>query len=142
MDSIIDLNKRGSAVDFTWLKDLEKILKSKKLRLDLKSLKKYISLALVSKKEIKELNNVYRNKDSITDVLSFNLDTKEVLGEVVICLDQAKKQAKEKKNSIKSELKLLTIHGILHLLGYDHEISLKEAEKQENKEKEILELLK
>ena len=79
MDSIIDLNKRGSAVDFTWLKDLEKILKSKKLRLDLKSLKKYISLALVSKKEIKELNNVYRNKDSITDVLSFNLDTKEVL---------------------------------------------------------------
>lgn len=138
----IDLNKRGNIADFTWLKDLEKVLKSKKLGLDLSKLKKYISLALINKKEIKELNRVYRNKDSITDVLSFNLDTKEVLGEIVICLDQAKKQAKEKKNSIKAELKLLTIHGILHLLGYNHEVSLKEAEKQEKKEEEILKLLK
>jgi len=142
MNNIIDLNKRGYLANFKWLIDLDKILRSKKINLNLKKLKKYISLALVSKKEIKKLNKLYRNKDYVTDVLSFSLDTKEILGEVVICLDQAKKQAKEKKKSLKSELKLLTIHGILHLLGYNHEVSLKEKYKQEKKEKEILNLLK
>jgi len=142
MNNIIDLNKRGYLVNFKWLTDLDKILRSKKINLDLKKLNKYISLALVSKKEIKKLNKLYRNNDYVTDVLSFNLDTKEMLGEIVICLDQAKKQAKEKKKSLKSELKLLTIHGILHLLGYNHEVSLKEKYKQEKKEKEILNLLK
>ena len=70
------------------------------------------------------------------------MHSKEILGEIVICLEEAKKQALEKKKTIKSELKLLTVHGLLHLLGYDHEKSKKEEKRQEEKEKEILNLLK
>ena len=142
MNSLIDLNKRGYKVNFSWLKDLEKVLRNKKVNLNQKELKKYISLALINKKEIKELNRVYRNKNKVTDVLSFNLNSKEILGEIVICLEQAKRQAQEKKISLEKELKLLTIHGFLHLLGYDHEKSKKEAKRQEKKEEEILNLLK
>ena len=141
MNKLIYLNKRGYLADFSWLIDLEKILRSKKINLNLKQLKKYISLALISKNEIKKINKLYRKKNRVTDVLAFKLNTKEVLGEVVICLDIAKKQAREKKKSLRSELKLLTIHGFLHLLGYDHEKSLIEAERQEKKELEILNLL-
>ncbi len=142
MNNLIDLNIRGYRVDFTWLKDLEKIVKKKSIDLNQKELNKYISLALINKKEIKELNKVYRKKNKVTDVLSFNLHSKEILGEIVICLEEAKKQALEKKKTIKSELKLLTVHGLLHLLGYDHEKSKKEEKRQEEKEKEILNLLK
>ena len=103
---------------------------------------KQISLALVDKKEIKKFNKVYRKKDNITDVLSFTLDDEYVLGEIIICLEQARKQAKEKKETLKSELQLLTVHGILHLLGYDHEKGFKYAKEQEKKEQEILNLIK
>ena len=142
MNDLIVLNKRSYQANFNWLKDLEKILRSKKVNLNKKKLKKYVSLALISKREIKELNKLYRKKNKVTDVLSFNLNTKEILGEIVICLEQARKQAQEKKKSLKTELKLLTVHGFLHLLGYDHEKSKKEAREQEKKELEILNLLK
>ena len=132
---ILNLNKRGFKVDFSWLVDLEKVIK-KEL-----SLKKQISLALVDKKEIKKFNKVYRKKDNITDVLSFTLDDKYILGEIIICLEQARKQAKEKKKTLKSELQLLVVHGILHLLGYNHEKGVKYAKEQEKKEKEILNLI-
>ncbi len=132
---ILLINKRGESVDFSWLGILQKIVVRKF------KIKKQISIALISSKEIKELNKVYRKKDSATDVLSFNLDSQEILGEIVICLDQAKINAKQKKNTIISELKLLTVHGILHLLGYDHEKGKKYTIEQEEKEKEILLLL-
>ena len=61
-----------------------------------------------------------------------------ILGEVVICLDQAKKQAKEKKHSLTMELKILLVHGILHLLGFDHERSALEQQRQEKEEQIIL----
>ncbi len=133
---ILNLNKRSFKVDFSWLLDLEKVIK-KELKVN-----KQISLALVDKKEIKKFNKVYRKKDNITDVLSFTLDDEYVLGEIIICLEQARKQAKEKKETLKSELQLLTVHGILHLLGYDHEKGFKYAKEQEKKEQEILNLIK
>ncbi|MBT4849997.1 rRNA maturation RNase YbeY [Candidatus Parcubacteria bacterium] len=132
---ILLINKRGESADFSWLSTLQKIV-ARKFKI-----KKQISIALISSKEIKALNKVYRKKDIATDVLSFNLDSREILGEIVICLGQARINAKQKKNTIVSELKLLTVHGILHLLGYDHEKGKKYTIEQEEKEKEILLLL-
>lgn len=128
----IYLNKRGSRANFSWLKNLEKII-AKKFKL-----KQAISLALVSETEIKNLNRVYRHQNKVTDVLSFNLDSPAILGEVVICLAQAKRQAKFHKKSLSAELKLLTIHGILHLLGFDHEKSEAEYQSQEIMQNKIL----
>ncbi|MBP9802284.1 rRNA maturation RNase YbeY [Patescibacteria group bacterium] len=135
-DSLLVLNKRSHKIDFSWLTDLEKIIKK---RFKLKS---SISIALVSPKEIQDLNKVYRHKNKVTDVLSFNIDSEENLGEIVICLEQAKKQALANKKTLKSELKLLTVHGILHLLGYDHELSEVEYLRQEKEQEKILALLK
>jgi len=129
---ILNLNKSGIVADFSWLSKLEKILKKEF------KLKKQISIALVSGPEIKELNRVYRNKNKITDVLSFELDNDYILGEVLICLEQARRQAQEKKNTYKGELQLLTVHGILHLLAYDHEKSVKEEKRQQEMEQKIL----
>jgi probable rRNA maturation factor len=80
----------------------------------LKNLKE-VSLAIVGNAKIKELNKKYRRKNEVTDVLSFNY------GEIFICLPQAKKQAKQLGHSLKKELAILLIHGLLHLAGYDDE---------------------
>lgn len=135
-EPLIVLNKRSCTANFTWLLHLEKIIQKKF------KIKKNISIALVSEIEIKNLNKVYRHKNKVTDVLSFNIDSVEILGEIVICLAQAKKQALEHKHSLKAELQLLTVHGILHLLGYDHELSEQEYLRQEKEQEKILALLK
>ena len=135
MSNLLFLNKRGFTADFSWLKNLEKILKKKT------KLKKTVSIALLSEEEIKQLNRVYRNKNKITDVLSFTIASDDILGEVLICPNQARVQAKKNSQTNKQELQLLTIHGILHLLGYDHEASVKDAAKQERLEQEILKIL-
>lgn len=80
-----------------------------------------VSIAFVSPKKMRELNKIYRGKDSMTDVLSFNLNTKECFGEIVFSFEQAKIQAFEMKHPIKNELIFLLVHGLLHLFGYDHE---------------------
>lgn len=132
MNNLVYINKRGYRVDFSWLDDFAKIV-SKKFKI-----RKEISIAILSPLEIKKLNKIYRQKNKVTDVLSFNLDDEKILGEILICLEQAKKQAKEKKTSLQAELKLLATHGTLHLLGYDHELSASEAERQEKEEKLLL----
>ncbi|BBU47614.1 rRNA maturation RNase YbeY [Mycoplasmopsis felis] len=104
-----------------------KISKNKKIILD---------VSFVSKNKIKELNKEYRNKDYVTDILSFDFGDKSLydelpiyfLGELVICWDKIKKQAKEFNHSIKREFCYLFTHGLVHLQGYDHEI---EQEKKE-----------
>lgn len=135
-DKLLNLNKAGQVANFSWLANLEKIIKKKF------KLKKQISIALVTEQQIRDLNKVYRKKNKITDVLSFILDNDYILGEVLICPKQARRQAPEKKNTYKAELQLLTVHGILHLLGYDHEKSIKEASRQESAEQKILNELK
>jgi len=85
-----------------------------------------ITVSIVSGPEIKKLNNKYRGKDRPTDVLSFNLDEKLpngdfMLGEVIVNKDQAKRQAKDYENSYKEEIAELVEHGVLHLLGVNHE---------------------
>ena len=85
------------------------------------------TLTFVEPESIRELNRNYRDVDSVTDVLSFESDGEydpetglEYLGDIVICLDQAQKQADKSGHLLKDEIGLLEIHGLLHLLGYDH----------------------
>ena len=85
-----------------------------------------ISLAFVGKKEIQELNKKYRKKNKPTDVLSFNLDEKDCLGDIVICPEIVKEKGEEMLE--------VFVHGILHLLGYDHERSKKDEEIMLNKQ--------
>lgn len=95
-----------------------------------------ISLVLVGSAKIKEFNKKYRGKNKATDVLSF-----EELNEIFICLPFAKKQAKLLKTPLNSELMRLLVHGIVHLKGYDHEKSAKDAERMFAVEDKILKKL-
>lgn len=78
-----------------------------------------VSLVLVGDQRIRCLNNLYRHKDKITDVLSFNSDEPGQLGEIIIDYQQIVRQAKRFGNSTWRELIFITTHGILHLLGHD-----------------------
>ncbi|MEZ4442073.1 MAG: rRNA maturation RNase YbeY [Polyangiaceae bacterium] len=97
-----------------------------------------LSLSLVADAEMQGLNRDYRQKDRPTDVLAFALregegespvvDGREVLGDVVISVDTARRQAASRRRPLLDELTLLLAHGLLHLLGYDHETDAEEAE--------------
>ena len=93
-----------------------------------------VSVSIVDGEEIKELNKYYRNIDKETDVLSFPMDEEGfedevvILGDVVLCIDKAKQQAIEFGHSTDREICYLTVHSILHLLGYDH---MNDEEKKE-----------
>jgi probable rRNA maturation factor len=87
-----------------------------------------LSIALVGPKRIKELNKKYRKKDRITDTLSFAYNNS---GEIVICPQEVKKNAKRFDSTFKKELTRALIHGILHLLGYNHELRNAGAKKVE-----------
>ena len=86
------------------------------------------SIIFVEDEEIHEMNKNYRNVDRVTDVISFALEDNEdivydnirVLGDIYICIPQMKRQAIEYGHSEKRELSFLAVHGLLHLLGYDH----------------------
>ena len=93
-----------------------------------------LSLAFVGKEEIKSLNKKFRKKNKETDVLSFALSEKNYLGEIIICPEVVKENAKENGIPAKRELLKVFIHGILHLCGYDHEKSEKEAKLMEARE--------
>lgn len=110
-----------------------------------------VSLSIVNDEEIKEINASFRSIDSSTDVLSFpqidyDLDetvmTNEkdeiVLGDIIISIDTAKRQAQEYGHSLKRELCFLTVHSMLHLLGYDH-MTEEEEKEMFAKQKDILE---
>jgi len=82
--------------------------------------KQTVSLAFISSSEIRKINRIYRGRDQVTDVLSFQYDAAALLGEIIICATQAKQQAKESKISFEDEVSRLFVHGCLHLLGYEH----------------------
>lgn len=77
-----------------------------------------VSIAFVSPKAMRKANRLYRKKDRVTDVLSFHLADDH--GELLICYEQARKQALEMKHRIEDEVTFLIVHGILHLFGHDH----------------------
>ena len=86
-----------------------------------------VAIALVSDARIRVLNREFRRKDAVTDVLAFPAgpsaapgSESQPLGDIVIALGQARRQAREAGHSLPVELKILALHGLLHLLGYDH----------------------
>lgn len=107
---------------------------------------------MVEDREIQSLNREYRGRDVPTDVLSFPLIDRDdldkqvpteievLLGDIIISAERADEQAKEYGHSFQRELAYLTVHGILHLLGYDHS-SPQEEKVMRAKEEEILEIL-
>ena len=114
-----------------------------------------ISVSIVDEEEIKSLNKEYRDKDSVTDVLSFPMfefdedgeiicdefefiDDRIILGDIVICAKRAEEQAKEYNHSFTREIAFLTVHSMLHLLGYDHEHSEDMEQEMFEKQKDIL----
>jgi len=86
-----------------------------------------VAVAFVSDRRMIELNKLFRGKDSTTDVLSFPHEPdefdpdKDNLGDIVISVEQAQKQAVENGLTIEGEIKQLILHGVLHLGGFDHE---------------------
>jgi probable rRNA maturation factor len=80
-----------------------------------------LCVALVSDRRMRALNRQFRGENHATDVLAFPSDARGFLGDIVIAEGVAKRQAKEHGHSLKIEVQTLTLHGLLHLLGYDHE---------------------
>ena len=102
------------------VKVVKKVLRviSKELRI---KKKKKVSIGFVSLSQIKKLNRKYRGKNQVTDVLSFQIGEGEMLGEVLISYEQAKKQAAKMEHTTRTEILFLLVHGVLHLTGHDHE---------------------
>ncbi|NLC48526.1 MAG: rRNA maturation RNase YbeY [Tenericutes bacterium] len=130
-NEIIDLNEINDIVKLTFKK--------------LKVVNPLINIVIVDNKRIKEINKLYRNIDKITDVISFAFEEEDklkyndirFLGEIYISYEKCVSQADEYNHSVKRELCYLVVHGLLHLLGYDH---MNEEDKKimRAKEEEIL----
>ena len=146
--------KFRTSIKKTWLKKVAaEILRELSL-----STPSEIGIVVTNDKAIQRLNKAYRNKDGPTDVLSFYMVPEDVnskqkqqfiaapdgfshLGEVVISYPRAELQAAERGHDVKHEIMLLSVHGVLHLLGYDHEKSAAEAKRMKAKETMILSTL-
>jgi probable rRNA maturation factor len=90
-----------------------------------------VAVALVSDSRVRALNHRYRGKDHATDVLSFPSHSDGFLGEIVIARGVARRQAQAAGHREATELRILALHGLLHLLGYDHERDRGEMERVE-----------
>lgn len=80
-----------------------------------------VAIAFVDDAAMRRLNREFRRKDKTTDVLTFPGDEPAHLGDIVISLQQARRQARDEKHSLATEVRYLILHGILHSMGYDHE---------------------
>ncbi|MBX3329063.1 MAG: rRNA maturation RNase YbeY [Nitrospira sp.] len=111
-----------------------------------------LSLELTGDRRMRRLNREHRKKDRPTDVLAFpireavmprgvRLITTQMLGDVVISLPTAVRQAKKAGRSINDELAMLLVHGVLHLCGYDHERNQREAARMSRREQALLRLI-
>ena len=110
------------------------------------ALGKELSIVFISDRRMKELNKFFRDKDSTTDVLSFPHETDDFdtdadnLGDIVISVEQAQKQAEENGLTLENEIKQLILHGLLHLCGYDHETDSGEMNARELELRETLKI--
>jgi probable rRNA maturation factor len=141
----MDLVFRNSTKTRTFGEAFFRLYIKKTLSLTKESDDQEVSVNLVGPQRIRSLNRMHRHKDRPTDVLSFPLGestvpgyTKRILGDIFICPAYAIARAREEKISLKDKMAWLMVHGMLHLLGYDHEQSSKEARRMEKLENLIL----
>lgn len=87
-----------------------------------------LTLVFLDRKQAQKINKEFRGKDYATDVLSFESMDPSSLGELVLCPEVLKRQAKEHRLTYRQELGYMLVHGVLHLLGYDHETNEKDAQ--------------
>lgn len=133
MDNVEIFNETNEEIED--LKILKPLLEYARKYEGLEGTELEFSIIIVDNKRIHEINKEYRGIDRPTDVISFALEDSEgvelenyrILGDIYISIDKVKEQAKEYGHSEKRELAFLTVHGFLHLLGYDH------MEKEEEK---------
>lgn len=105
-----------------------------------------VSIAFVDDEAMTDLNKKFRRKSKTTDVLTFPADdsynepsaTGRPLGDIVISVDQARRQAADEKHSLATEVRYLVLHGLLHSLGYDHETDAGEMNKLEVEVRELV----
>jgi probable rRNA maturation factor len=137
------LNKIGifNETNVSLSKELQEVQKLLKYALKYKNINNVeFNIIIVDNNNIKEINKQYRGKDIPTDVISFALEDYKtiefeditILGDIYISIEKAKEQALEYGHALLRELAFLSIHGLLHLLGYDH--------MNENEEKIMIEL--
>lgn len=142
----IDFSDHTDEVKEEWYEQIESLLNFAKEQENIED-DAELSVTFVDQAEIQQINRDYRDKDKVTDVISFaleedepeieGLDIPRVLGDIVICADVAKTQADQYGHSFERELGFLALHGFLHLLGYDH---MNEEEEKEmfGRQKSIL----
>lgn len=105
-----------------------------------------VSVLLVGNRGMRNLNARYRGQDKVTDVLSFPMGGGpdmpcEVLGDIVICVPRAVSQASDYGVTAGEEIRRLLVHGLLHLLGYDHEVGPYQKKKMMTRERELIDAL-
>ncbi|MGG0317421.1 rRNA maturation RNase YbeY [Priestia megaterium] len=150
MSLVIDFIDETNEVSEEQQKELEKLLEAAAIYENLQE-DTEVSVTFVDNDRIQEINHQYRHKNQPTDVISFALEEMgedemqiigdelpRVLGDIVISIPKAHEQAEEYNHSFMRELGFLTVHGFLHLLGYDHETSEDEKE-MFTRQKDILE---
>ena len=127
----IDFSDHTDLVKNGWYEQIDSLLTFAKKQEHIDS-EAELSVTFVDKDEIQNINKMYRDKDKVTDVISFaleedepeidmnELDIPRVLGDIIICTDVAHEQAENYGHSFERELGFLALHGFLHLLGYDH----------------------
>ena len=98
-----------------------------------------VSVLFVTDLEIKALNKKWRGKNKPTDVLSFPAELEGILGDIVISVERAQAQAREWDHDLTEEISVLFVHGLMHLMGHDHELGALEARKQAEAEMVLLE---
>ena len=133
-------NEFGYKEDYSYLDEVINLALEEE-----KAINSIFSITFVDEKRIQEINREYRKIDKVTDVISFafedNLDIIydgfRFLGEIYICIPRMKEQAVMYGHSEKRELAFLTVHGVLHLLGYDH-IEKEDEEEMFEKQEMIL----
>jgi probable rRNA maturation factor len=145
----IDVNDRTNSVNEETIAFIEKLL-NHAAEVEQLEHETEVSITFVTNEEIREINREYRGKDTPTDVISFALEElgegeievindemPVVLGDIIISIERAKEQAEEYGHSYDRELGFLTVHGFLHLLGYDH-MTTEDEKKMFGKQDDIL----
>lgn len=107
-----------------WVADLERALRARRVKLPRAS---ELTIVFLDVGPARKLNRQYRGRDYATDVLSFQ--NEEPLGDLVLCPQVLERQAREHGLAFREELGYMVIHGVLHLLGYDHEENARDAER-------------